>query len=74
MIEHWIHANYLIGRLLILFEVGGCIQQGNILNSAEMYNSGTQEWATLPSTHKYRKMCSGVFMDGSIPMKSSNMW
>ena len=58
MIEHWIHANYLIGWLLILFVVGGCIQQGNILNSTEGYHSETQEWVTLPSMHKCVLGCS----------------
>ncbi|KAK8484359.1 hypothetical protein V6N13_042399 [Hibiscus sabdariffa] len=42
---------------------GGCDSQGNILSSAEMYNSETQKWETLPSMNKPRKMCSGVFMD-----------
>ncbi|GMI99903.1 hypothetical protein like AT2G02870 [Hibiscus trionum] len=42
---------------------GGCDSHGNILSSAEMYNSETQKWETLPSMNKPRKMCSGVFMD-----------
>ncbi|KAK8493717.1 hypothetical protein V6N13_099705 [Hibiscus sabdariffa] len=49
------------GEIAIL--AGGCDSQGNILSSAEMYNSETQKWETLPSMNKPRKMCSGVFMD-----------
>ncbi|KAE8673233.1 F-box/kelch-repeat protein [Hibiscus syriacus] len=50
-----------LGEIAIL--AGGCDSQGNILSSAEMYNSETQKWETLPSMYKPRKMCSGVFMD-----------
>ncbi|TYI46121.1 hypothetical protein E1A91_D13G084500v1 [Gossypium mustelinum] len=50
-----------LGEIAIL--AGGCDSQGNILSSAEMYNSETQKWETLPSMNKPRKMCSGVFMD-----------
>ncbi|XVE85890.1 hypothetical protein DITRI_Ditri17bG0128000 [Diplodiscus trichospermus] len=50
-----------LGEIAIL--AGGCDSQGNILSSAEMYNSETQTWETLPSMNKPRKMCSGVFMD-----------
>lgn len=42
---------------------GGCDSQGNILSSAELYNSETQTWELLPNMNKPRKMCSGVFMD-----------
>ncbi|KAJ4844042.1 F-box/kelch-repeat protein skip11 [Turnera subulata] len=45
---------------------GGCDSSGNILSSAEMYNSETQTWVTLPSMNKPRKMCSAVFMDGKF--------
>ncbi|XWS69733.1 hypothetical protein CRYUN_Cryun04dG0204500 [Craigia yunnanensis] len=50
-----------LGEIAIL--AGGCDSQGNILSSAEMYNSETQKWETLPSMNNPRKMCSGVFMD-----------
>ncbi|XP_022732852.1 F-box/kelch-repeat protein At1g26930-like [Durio zibethinus] len=50
-----------LGEIAIL--AGGCDSCGNILSSAEMYNSETQKWETLPSMNKPRKMCSGVFMD-----------
>ncbi|RWW66231.1 hypothetical protein BHE74_00026402, partial [Ensete ventricosum] len=42
---------------------GGTNAQGDILSSAELYNSQTQTWETLPSMNRARKMCSGVFMD-----------
>ncbi|GLU09398.1 hypothetical protein SLE2022_262620 [Rubroshorea leprosula] len=50
-----------LGEIAIL--AGGCDSQGNILSSAEMYNSETQEWKPLPNMNNPRKMCSGVFMD-----------
>ncbi|OMO82473.1 Kelch repeat type 1 [Corchorus olitorius] len=53
-----------LGEIAIL--AGGCDSQGNILSSAEMYNSETQRWETLPSMNKPRKMCSGVFMDNKF--------
>lgn len=53
-----------LGEIAIL--AGGCDSQGNILNSAEMYNSETQTFVTLPNMHKERKMCSAVFMDGKF--------
>ncbi|WCJ27613.1 Galactose oxidase/kelch repeat superfamily protein [Euphorbia peplus] len=52
------------GAIAIL--AGGCDSQGKILSSAEIYNSETQEWETLPSMNKPRKMCSAVFMDGKF--------
>ncbi|XP_038692176.1 F-box/kelch-repeat protein SKIP11-like isoform X2 [Tripterygium wilfordii] len=52
------------GEIAIL--AGGCDYQGTILSSAEMYNSETQTWVTLPNMKKPRKMCSGVFMDGKF--------
>ncbi|KAB1208030.1 F-box/kelch-repeat protein SKIP11 [Morella rubra] len=53
-----------LGEIAIL--AGGCDSQGNILSSAELYNSETQSFETLPSMHKPRKMCSGVFMHGKF--------
>ncbi|KAM1789143.1 hypothetical protein ACFX11_039333 [Malus domestica] len=52
------------GEIAIL--AGGCDPRGTILNSAELYNSETGTWLTLPSMNKPRKMCSGVFMDGKF--------
>ncbi|KAJ8773696.1 hypothetical protein K2173_006346 [Erythroxylum novogranatense] len=53
-----------LGEIAIL--AGGCDSQGNILSSAEMYNSEMQTWEPLPSMNKPRKMCSAVFMDGKF--------
>lgn len=50
-----------LGEIAIL--AGGCDSQGNILSSAELYDSEKQTWRTLPSMIKPRKMCSGIFMD-----------
>lgn len=51
-----------LGEIAIL--AGGCDPNGSILSSAELYNSESGTWTTLPSMKKPRKMCSGVFMDG----------
>ncbi|XP_078172541.1 F-box/kelch-repeat protein SKIP11-like [Carex rostrata] len=48
------------------FVAGGTDMQGNILRSAEMYNSEAQTWVTLPSMTKPRRMCSGVYMDNKF--------
>ena len=53
-----------LGEIAIL--AGGCDPRGNILDSAELYNSETGTWVTLPNMNKARKMCSGVFMDGKF--------
>ncbi|XP_050221869.1 F-box/kelch-repeat protein At1g74510-like [Mercurialis annua] len=53
-----------LGEIAIL--AGGCDPAGKILSSAELYNSETGTWSTIPSMHKARKMCSGVFMDGKF--------
>ncbi|GAB4829181.1 F-box/kelch-repeat protein skip11 [Ancistrocladus abbreviatus] len=53
-----------LGNIAIL--AGGCDSQGNILSSAELYDSEEKTWVTLPSMNKRRKMCSGVFMDGKF--------
>ncbi|KAH6755428.1 Galactose oxidase/kelch repeat superfamily protein [Perilla frutescens var. hirtella] len=53
-----------LGEVAIL--AGGCDSHGHILSSAELYNSETRMWNTLPSMKKARKMCSAVFMDGKF--------
>ncbi|XP_058732861.1 F-box/kelch-repeat protein At1g74510-like [Vicia villosa] len=53
-----------LGGIAIL--AGGCDPRGNILSSAELYNSETGKWEALPNMNKARKMCSGVFMDGKF--------
>lgn len=53
-----------LGEIAIV--AGGCDSQGNILSSAELYNSETGTWVILPSMNKARKLCSGVFMEGKF--------
>ncbi|CAA3014291.1 F-box/kelch-repeat protein SKIP11-like [Olea europaea var. sylvestris] len=53
-----------LGEIAIL--AGGCDSDGNILSSAELYNSDEGTWKTLQSMKKPRKMCSAVFMDGNF--------
>ncbi|KAK9050990.1 hypothetical protein SSX86_027615 [Deinandra increscens subsp. villosa] len=50
-----------LGEIAIV--AGGSDPNGKIVNSAELYNSESGEWETLPDMLKPRKMCSGVFMD-----------
>ncbi|TKY55108.1 F-box/kelch-repeat protein SKIP11 [Spatholobus suberectus] len=50
----------------IAIVAGGCDPLGRILSVAELYNSDTRTWETLPNMNKARKMCSGVFMDGKF--------
>lgn len=45
---------------------GGMDAQGRVLRSAELYNSETKRWITLPCMNKARRMCSGVFMNGKF--------
>lgn len=48
------------------FIAGGCDQHGNVLRSAELYNSERENFDILPDMNKARKMCSGFFMDGKF--------
>ncbi|KAL3513200.1 hypothetical protein ACH5RR_025917 [Cinchona calisaya] len=54
-------ASASLGEVAIV--AGGCDSRGNILSSAELYNSESGIWYPLPGMHKPRKLCSGVFMD-----------
>lgn len=53
-----------LGGIAII--AGGSDLRGNILSTAELYNSDTGTWETLPNMNKARKLCSGVFMDGKF--------
>jgi hypothetical protein len=53
-----------LGEIAIL--AGGSDPCGNILSSAELYNSDTRKWEILPNMKKARKKCSSVFMDGKF--------
>ncbi|XP_009390919.2 F-box/kelch-repeat protein SKIP11 [Musa acuminata AAA Group] len=46
--------------------IAGGTHGRNILSSAELYNSETRTWETLPPMNRARKMCSGAFMDGKF--------
>ncbi|KQK23400.1 hypothetical protein BRADI_1g73150v3 [Brachypodium distachyon] len=48
------------------YVAGGIDSSGQILSSAEMYDSETHTWTHLPSMSTARKMCSRVFMDGKF--------
>ncbi|KAM0034346.1 putative kelch-type beta propeller [Helianthus debilis subsp. tardiflorus] len=72
----YLFGSAILGVLAIV--AGGCGPSGNILSSAELYNSETGTWVTLPDMHKPRKICSGVFMEskfyviGGIGEESNN--
>lgn len=53
-----------LGEIAIV--AGGSDPNGKIVNSAELYNSESGAWETLPNMLKPRKMCSGVFMDNKF--------
>ncbi|TYI59411.1 hypothetical protein E1A91_D10G034700v1 [Gossypium mustelinum] len=53
-----------LGEIAIV--VGGSDKNGNVLQSAELYNSEVGTWQTLPDMNFPRKLCSGFFMDGKF--------
>ncbi|XAR59760.1 hypothetical protein NMG60_11015717 [Bertholletia excelsa] len=53
-----------LGSVAII--AGGSDKNGNILNSAELYDSKTGRWEMLPNMHSPRRLCSGFFMDGKF--------
>ncbi|KAI3705461.1 hypothetical protein L1987_75699 [Smallanthus sonchifolius] len=53
-----------LGSIAIV--AGGSDQNGNILKSAELYDSSTGKWELLPNMHSPRRLCSGFFMDGKF--------
>ncbi|PSR95184.1 F-box/kelch-repeat protein [Actinidia chinensis var. chinensis] len=50
-----------LGSIAII--AGGSDKNGNVLKSAELYDSKTGRWEMLPSMHSPRRLCSGFFMD-----------
>ncbi|XP_075485486.1 F-box/kelch-repeat protein At5g60570-like [Primulina tabacum] len=54
-------ASGSLGSIAIV--AGGSDKDGNVLKSAEIYNSLTGKWEMLPSMHSPRRLCSGFFMD-----------
>lgn len=63
-IPRCLFASASIGGIAIV--AGGVDPVGNVLNVAELYNSDTRKWETLPNMHRKRRMTSGVFMDGKF--------
>lgn len=57
-------ASGRLGSMAIV--AGGSDKNGNILRSAELYDSITGKWEMLPSMHYPRRLCSGFFMDGKF--------
>ncbi|KAE8702330.1 F-box/kelch-repeat protein [Hibiscus syriacus] len=53
-----------LGEIAIV--AGGSDKNGNVLQSAELYNSELGTWQTLPDMNLPRKLCSGFFMDGKF--------
>ncbi|KAF7046819.1 hypothetical protein CFC21_055818 [Triticum aestivum] len=51
---------------------GGDSSYGNVLSSAEMYDSETHTWTPLPSMNRARYGCSGAFMDGRFYVIGGN--
>ncbi|KAK9280429.1 hypothetical protein L1049_014119 [Liquidambar formosana] len=47
----------------IAIVAGGSDKNGNVLKSAELYNSSSGSWEVLPNMHSPRRLCSGFFMD-----------
>lgn len=50
-----------LGEVAIV--AGGSDKNGQVLRSAELFNSELGTWQTLPDMHSPRKLCSGFFMD-----------
>ncbi|XP_027124798.2 F-box/kelch-repeat protein SKIP11-like [Coffea eugenioides] len=63
-IPRWLFGSASLGEIAIV--ACGCDSKGNLLSSAELYNSMTESWCTLPRMHKPRKLCSGVFIDSKF--------
>ncbi|XP_059660585.1 F-box/kelch-repeat protein At5g60570 [Cornus florida] len=53
-----------LGSIAIV--AGGTDKNGNVLKSAELYDSSKGTWEMLPNMHSPRRLCSGFFMDGKF--------
>ncbi|KAG5068286.1 hypothetical protein JHK85_000663 [Glycine max] len=51
-----------VGSIVVF--AGGTNKYGNVLESAELYDSNSGTWELLPNMHTPRTLCSGFFMDG----------
>ncbi|KAL9688508.1 hypothetical protein QQ045_032930 [Rhodiola kirilowii] len=63
-VQRCLFGSSSLGYMAIV--AGGSDKKGNILKSAEMYDSLTGTWEMLPSMHTPRRLCSGFFMDGKF--------
>ncbi|KAG2574795.1 hypothetical protein PVAP13_7KG349600 [Panicum virgatum] len=50
----------------IAIVAGGCDKNGQVLRSAELYNSEIGRWETIPDMNLARRLSSGFFMDGKF--------
>jgi hypothetical protein len=50
----------------IAIVAGGSDKYGNVLKSAELYDSSSCTWEILPNMHTPRRLCSSFFMDGKF--------
>jgi len=50
----------------IAIVAGGCDKNGQVLRSAELYNSENGCWETIPDMNLARRLSSGFFMDGKF--------
>ncbi|RLM75522.1 uncharacterized protein C2845_PM15G22380 [Panicum miliaceum] len=61
-----------VGTQLLVFGreiaivAGGCDKNGQVLRSAELYNSEIGRWETIPDMNLARRLSSGFFMDGKF--------
>ncbi|KAI9077147.1 hypothetical protein K1719_040969 [Acacia pycnantha] len=53
-----------LGSIAIV--AGGSDKNGNVLKSAELYDSASGVWELLPNMNTPRRLCSGFFMDGKF--------
>ncbi|KAI3753055.1 hypothetical protein L2E82_25099 [Cichorium intybus] len=53
-----------LGSIAIV--AGGSDQNGNILKSAELYDSSRGSWERLPNMHSPRTLCTGFFIHGKF--------
>nr|GMD64523.1 F-box/kelch-repeat protein At5g60570 [Ipomoea batatas] len=57
-------ASGSLGSIAIV--AGGSDKNGNVLKSAELYDSSTGRWEILPNMQSPRRLCSGFFMHGKF--------
>ncbi|KAK0605140.1 hypothetical protein LWI29_023135 [Acer saccharum] len=63
------HPRCLFGsgsRGSIAIVAGGSDKNGQVLKSAELYDSTSGRWEMLPNMSSPRRLCSGFFMDGKF--------